>query len=108
MSTQQGASVSSQEETGTTAPLQWLGQWNGPEGTYLQIAMVDGKYVVTIRNLDGARSFAANAGVDGLHFERDGVNETIVATDGATTGMKWLASKPNCLTIKSGEGYCRD
>jgi len=29
---------------------------------------------------------------------------------GKTTasGMKWLSDKSNCLTIRYGEGYCRD
>jgi hypothetical protein len=34
--------------------------------------------------------------------------ESIRATDGPATGMKWLSDKSNCLTIRSGEGYCRD
>jgi hypothetical protein len=29
-------------------------------------------------------------------------------TDGARTGMKWLADKRDCLTVAFGEGYCRD
>ena len=39
---------------------------------------------------------------------RDGRAESIAATTGDETGMKWLAGKTNCLTIKVGEGYCRD
>ena len=35
-------------------------------------------------------------------------HETITATDGEATGMKWLLDKQNCLTVRSGEGYCRD
>ena len=31
-----------------------------------------------------------------------------VATDGDATGMKWLAGKARCLTVRVGEGYCRD
>ena len=34
--------------------------------------------------------------------------ETIIATSGKGTGMKWLADKHDCLVIKPGEGYCRD
>jgi len=36
------------------------------------------------------------------------VTESIRATDGEQTGMKWLREKANCLTVRSGEGYCRD
>ena len=87
----------------------WVGQWNGPEGTYLKITGGQGRYEVTVRNLDGPRSFAGTAqGEDRIAFERDGVAETVHATGGADTGMKWLAEKSDCLTVRSGEGYCRD
>lgn len=86
----------------------WLGQWNGPEGTYLRLSGGEGKYDVAIRNLDGERVFKGEAAGDVVRFERDGTAESIRATDGAATGMKWLADKKDCLTIKSGEGYCRD
>jgi hypothetical protein len=87
----------------------WLGQWNGPEGTYLQLAGSGGQYEVTIRNLDGPRTFPGKAaGDDRIEFERDGVKESLRATNGAETGMKWLSEKKNCLTVRSGEGYCRD
>jgi len=45
---------------------------------------------------------------DQLRFERDGTAEVLRATRGADTGMKWLADKSNCLTVRAGEGYCRD
>jgi len=87
----------------------WLGQWNGPEGTYLQLAGSGGQYEVTIRNLDGPRTFPGKAAGDArIEFERDGVKESLRATNGAETGMKWLSEKKNCLTVRSGEGYCRD
>jgi len=41
-------------------------------------------------------------------FERDGLQESIRPTNGDETGMKWLAGKKNCLTVRPGEGYCRD
>lgn len=89
-------------------PQDWLGRWDGPEGTYLQIVdSGEGRYDVTIKDLDRARSFPGIAGTDHLYFERDGVQERIRATDGAATGMKWLAEKSKCLTVKAGEGYCR-
>ncbi len=89
-------------------PTAWLGKWNGPEGTWLEIAAADGAYAVTVGNLDGPRRFAAAARNGTLSFERDGLHETLRANDGAGTGMKWLADKRNCLAIKSGEGFCRD
>jgi hypothetical protein len=89
-------------------PPEWAGRWTGPEGTYLDIAGSDGRYTVTIRNLDAARTFEASVAEAGLVFERDGVRESIRATNGDATGMKWLAGKANCLTIRTGEGYCRD
>jgi hypothetical protein len=87
---------------------QWLGQWNGPEGTFLKLEGAKGEYQVTIQNLDGPRTFSGRAADDEIQFERDGVKEAIRATNGVETGMKWLAGKTDCLTIKAGEGYCRD
>jgi hypothetical protein len=90
-------------------PAGWLGRWQGPEGTFLEISGGPGAYRVTVQNLDGPRSFDATAGAAGnLGFVRDGVNETLSAGDGAKTGMKWLADKRDCIIVKPGEGYCRD
>ena len=86
----------------------WLGQWNGPEGTFLRLAGGNGNYAIVIQNLDGPQNFQGSA-VDGqIQFERNGVKESIRVTNGADTGMKWLAEKSDCLTIRLGEGYCRD
>ena len=87
----------------------WLGKWSGVEGTYLQLASKsDAKYDVIIKNLDGERTFEGVGGTDHIYFERDGAVEKIRATDGAGTGMKWLAGKSSCLVIRLGEGYCRE
>ena len=86
----------------------WLGQWTGPEGTFLKRTGGQGRYEVTIRNLDGPRTFPATADAGGVSFERDGKRETLRATDGAGTGMKWLAGKKDCLALGAGEGWCRD
>ena len=86
----------------------WLGKWNGPEGTYLQLDGGEGQYEVTIQNLDGPATFQGTALGDQVTFERNGVKETISASDGAETGMKWLSEKSDCLTVRPGEGYCRD
>ncbi|MDP3252827.1 MAG: hypothetical protein Q8M77_13065 [Hydrogenophaga sp.] len=90
------------------AAEKWIGKWNGPEGTFLQLAGGSGQYEVTIQNLDGPRTFQGTAVGDRLEFERDGVRESVRASNGAETGMKWLSEKKDCLTVKSGEGYCRD
>lgn len=66
----------------------WLGQWNGPEGTFLRIAGGKGTYQVTVRNLDGARTFAGKAVSTQIEFERDGTKHAIHASSGAETGMK--------------------
>ncbi|RZT39175.1 hypothetical protein [Cupriavidus agavae] len=87
---------------------EWLGKWTGPEGTFLELAGGHGKYEVTVQNLDGPRRFEGRYADGGIEFERDGTREVIRASDGAGTGMKWLAGKKNCLTVRSGEGYCRD
>ena len=86
----------------------WQGTWNGPEGTYLKLtAMPDYGYEIVIKDLDAERSFEGIGSVDQIHFTRDGQHETLRATDGAGTGMKWLVDKSECLTVKPGEGYCR-
>jgi hypothetical protein len=85
-----------------------MGRWNGPEGTFLLLGGANGKYAVTIQNLDGPRTFQGSGTGDAIAFERDGKTETIRASDGAATGMKWLADKKDCVTIQAGEGYCRD
>ena len=99
----------------TTAPAApapaantWVGKWIGPEGTFLELSEVDGAYKVTIQSLDGPATYDAVAIEDRVEFQREGTTETIRATSGAETGMKWLLDKKDCLTIKTGEGFCRD
>lgn len=89
-------------------PDRWLGQWNGPEGTFLKLSGGQGRYDITIQNLDGPRSFTGRAAGEHIEFERNGQRETLRATDGQATGMKWLADKKDCLSVRPGEGYCRD
>lgn len=88
------------------APL--LGRWNGPEGTFLLLEGEAGKYVVTVQNLDGPRTFDGKAAGETIAFLRDGKTMTIRPTNGAGTGMKWLAKRKDCIVIEPGEGYCRD
>ena len=95
---------------GAAAPVtdKWLGQWNGPEGTFLRLAGGNGAYEITIQNLDGPLVYRGSADGDRIQFERNGVKESIRATNGVETGMKWLRDKSTCLTVRAGEGYCRD
>jgi hypothetical protein len=86
----------------------WIGQWTGVEGTFLRIDGGNGEYRITIRNLDGPREFAGRAEGNTIRFERDGVRESLHASNGVETGMKWLTEKTDCLTVRAGEGYCRD
>lgn len=101
------ASAPAASTPGAAAPDRWLGRWQGPEGTFLEITGNAGAYRVTVQNLDGPRTFDATGSGDSLGFTRDGVAETIRAGNGADTGMKWLADKRDCLVVKAGEGYCR-
>jgi hypothetical protein len=105
------ASVVAISSSGTImAPVtdKWLGKWQGPEGTFLQLEGTNGMYKITIQNLDGPSRFNGVAAGNQIVFERDGVKEFLHASDGMETGMKWLSDKSNCLTVRAGEGYCRD
>ena len=86
----------------------WLGKWNGPEGTYLDIAQTKSDYIVTVSDLDGPKTFTGKAMGEGIAFTRNGRQEIIHAGNGGDTGMKWLNGKSNCLVIRIGEGFCRD
>jgi hypothetical protein len=86
----------------------WLGRWDGPEGTYLELSKDGDKYVVVIRDLDGPRTFEGFGDGHRIRFTRDGKTEFISTGDGEAAGMKWLADKKNCLLTKKGEGWCRN
>jgi len=85
----------------------WLGRWIGPEGTYLELARQADGYSVTIQSLDGPARYDGRPVNDHIEFKRNGKVESIRATGGPDTGMKWLADKSRCLTIRMGEGFCR-
>ncbi|MET0555176.1 MAG: hypothetical protein ABW221_19190 [Vicinamibacteria bacterium] len=102
--------ASTQPPAPTTPPRaeSWLGEWKGVEGTFLRLERKGPGYAVTIANLDGPRTFDATGAGDTVTFTRDGKSETIRATDGAGTGMKWLADRKDCLVVTAGsEGFCR-
>ena len=86
----------------------WTGRWIGPEGTDLVLTPHGNGYTVTIRNLDGPRTFDGAIEGDEVRFVRDGKTESIHAGSGTDTGMKWLAGKKDCLVVAASEGYCRD
>jgi hypothetical protein len=85
-----------------------VGEWKGAEGTFLRIEGGSGKYQLTVQNLDGPRTFEGKKLGDRIQFERDGKKELVRTTDGAGTGMKYLADKKDCVSIVNGDGYCRD
>lgn len=88
----------------------YLGRWIGVEGMYLTVAAKPGGGVTLDMqyDLDNRGKFDGSVTAEGLRFTRNGVAETAVHTDGDATGLKWLAGKKDCLTVKTGEGYCRD
>jgi hypothetical protein len=91
-----------------SSPDQWLGKWNGVEGTSLSIEKTDDAFAVTITNLDGPRHFPALNTQRGLIVTRDDATLVIHPGTGRDTGMKWLEDKKNCLVVAPNEGYCRD
>lgn len=103
-----GPASSSPSGSDTASTDRWTGQWNGPEGTFLRLSGGQGRYDITIQDLDGPKPYQGRAVDDHIEFERQGKLETLRATDGQATGMKWLDGKKDCLTVRAGEGYCRD
>ena len=92
----------------TSSPNEWLGKWNGVEGTFLTVEKTNDDFTVTIANLDGPRTFPALETPQGLLVTRDGAPLIIHTGTGKDTGMKWLEDKKNCLVVAANEGYCRD
>ena len=88
----------------------YLGRWTGAEGMYLVVASKPGGGVTLDMqwDLDNKGTFDGSVTAEGLRFMRNDVAETAVHTDGDATGLKYLAGKQDCLTVKPGEGYCRD
>ncbi len=90
------------------APFRWVGRWNGVEGTYIYIQKDMAGFSVTLANLDGPLQYRAKQVGDTLVFQRNNTTETVRASDGEGTGMKWLADKEDCLVVRAGEeGFCR-
>ena len=88
----------------------YLGRWTGVEGMYLVVASKPGGGVTLDMqwDLDNKGTFDGSVTAEGLRFTRNDVAETAVHSSGDATGLKNLAGKQDCLTVKPGEGYCRD
>ncbi len=100
-------------EPAATAKLEadYLGKWIGVEGMVLTVAKAAGGGVTLdmVWGLDPGDkgTFPGSVTAEGLRFTRNGKDEILVPSDGDATGLKWLAGKKDCLTVKPGEGYCR-
>lgn len=88
----------------------YLGRWSGVEGMYLVVAAkpAGGLTLEMQWDLDNKGAFDGSVTAAGIGFMRNGVAERAMHTNGASTGLKYLAEKKDCLTVKPGEGYCRD
>lgn len=102
------SNTASSEAATPIATDAWVGKWNGPEGTFIEISGENGNYAITIQDLDGPMQFQGKSNGNEISFERNGTTETIQSSNGADTGMKWLAEKSDCLRVGVGEGWCRD
>lgn len=97
-------------ETVSPEAIDRSGRWVGVEGMYLDVkkAASPGRYSLSMQwDLDNKGVFEGTAKGDTIVFERNGIQETLRPSDGAATGLKYLAGKTDCLTVKPGEGYCR-
>ncbi len=98
----------------TATPLadatRYRGRWTGVEGMYLVISdSTPGTVQLEMQyDLDNKGSFPGTVTPEGIRFERGSEALILRPSDGAATGLKWLADKRDCLTVASGEGYCRD
>jgi hypothetical protein len=91
-------------------PRDLTGRWIGVEGMVLTVSEGAGPGLYTLDmqyDLDHKGRFAGRAQGDGIAFDRDGKALLLRPTDGAATGLKYLAGKTDCLTVAAGEGYCR-
>ena len=88
----------------------WIGRWTSVEGMYLDVQPTgDGTYQLEMQSdLDTLGTYTGTSTAEGIAFERAGEMLVLRATDGAATGLKYLDGKSDCLTVREGEGYCRD
>jgi hypothetical protein len=96
--------------TGASADV-YIGRWTGVEGMYLDVEAFDrpDRYRLSMQyDLENRQVALARFDGKALVFERNGARESLRPTDGVGTGLKHLAGKKDCLTVRAGEGYCRD
>ncbi|PZO76306.1 MAG: hypothetical protein DI640_01715 [Sphingomonas taxi] len=89
----------------------YVGRWIGVEGMVLDVAptATPGHYALTMQwDLDNKGKFDGIVTGDTISFDRGGIRETLRPTNGDATGLKYLSGKTDCLTVKPGEGYCRE
>lgn len=94
----------------TTPEAAYVGRWTGVEGTYLDVSARPGGGVVLEMqwDLDNKGDYEGTVTPEGIRFLRGGVEHVARRTTGDATELKYLAGKQDCLTVKPGEGYCRD
>ncbi|WP_374394250.1 hypothetical protein [Sphingopyxis sp.] len=96
-----------------TAPhrfADWAGKWTGVEGMYATITPTEpGKYKLEMQSdLDTKGTYDGEDSEHGIKFKRGSEELSLRRGSGDETGLKYLASKKECLIVKEGEGYCRD
>ena len=112
----QAAASPQPENEPTVAPSvpparSYVGRWRGVEGMFLDVQPTErpDRLRLTMQyDLDHRQTALATLDGDRLLFERDGAPTTLRPTDGIATGLKYLAGNKDCLTVRAGEGYCRD
>jgi hypothetical protein len=97
--------------TASRPDASFAGRYRGVEGMYLVVAPPDaaGRTKLEMQyDLDHKGTFDGTTTSEGISFVRDGKTEVLRPSDGDKTGLKYLAGKKDCLTVREGEGYCRD
>jgi glucose/arabinose dehydrogenase len=96
--------------TATLGANHYLGRWVGVEGMVLNVTEpAQGEVRLEMQyDLDNKGSYTGTITPEGIRFQRGPETLVLRPSDGDATGLKWLAGKKDCLTVKSGEGYCRD
>ncbi|KQM57812.1 MULTISPECIES: hypothetical protein [unclassified Sphingomonas] len=96
--------------TATLGANHYLGRWIGVEGMVLNVSdPAQGEVKLDMQyDLDNKGSYTGTITPEGIRFQRGAETLLLRPSDGDATGLKWLAGKKDCLTVKSGEGYCRD
>lgn len=101
--------------TATATPAaeatRYLGRWIGVEGMYLNVTQAATPGAVKLEmqyDLDNKGQYTGTVTPEGIRFKRGADTLLLRPSDGDATGLKWLAGKKDCLTVATGEGYCRD